>query len=89
MCIRDRCSKNLEAALAEKKQMERKAEAIRIELDELQEQNKQLLKDKCVLDKENKKIKQAISAKEAEIDELSSRMFELEHTNKGSCFLVA
>ena len=81
----------LETALAEQKQMERKAEAIHVQLDELQEQNKQLVKDKCVLDKENKKIRQAIAAKEAEIDELSTKVFELEHTNKGtgSCFFVA
>jgi len=79
------CSMNFETALTEQKQVERKAEAIRLQLDEIQEQNKQLLKDKCLLDKENKKMKQAVAAKEAEIDELLSKMFELEHTNKGTC----
>ena len=82
----ERHNKSLEACLAEQKQTGRKAEAVRLELDELQEQNKQLLKDKCGLDKEIKKIKQATVAKEAEIDELSSKVFELEHTNKGMLF---
>jgi len=82
----DRYTKSLEASLAEQQQTERKAEALRIQLDELQEQNKQLLKDKCTLDKEIKKIKLAVAAKEAEIDEVSSKVFELEHSNKGRHF---